>query len=103
MDKILALPMPALVAIGVLIVVQLTMQVLALIDAAKRPASGLTLPKWGWVVIIVLGEILGPIVYWVAGRKPAAAADTRAAVPAAARASDAADLLYSQRKDADRR
>ena len=103
MDKILALPMPALVAIGVLIVVQLTMQVLALIDAAKRPASGLTLPRWGWVVIIVFGEILGPIVYWVAGRKPAAAADTRAAVPAAARASDAAGLLYSQRKDADRR
>ena len=103
MDKILALPMPALVAIGVLIIVQLTMQVLALIDVAKRPSSGLTLPKWGWMVIIVLGEILGPIVYWVAGRKPAAAADTRGAVPAAARASDAADLLYGQRKDTDQR
>lgn len=103
MDKILALPTPALVVIGALIVVQLTLQVLALVDMAKRPASGLTLPKWGWAAIIVLGEILGPILYWVAGRKPAAAADNRSAVPAGTRASDAADLLYGQRKDADGR
>ena len=103
MDKILALPMPALVAIGALIVVQLTMQVFALVDVAKRPAAGLTLPKWGWVAIIVLAEILGPIVYWVAGRKPAAATDVRTAIPAGTRASDAADLLYGARKDADAR
>jgi hypothetical protein len=53
------------------------------------------------VAIIVLAEILGPIVYWVAGRKPAAATDVRAAIPAGTRASDAADLLYGARKDAD--
>jgi hypothetical protein len=103
MDKIMALPVPALAAIGVLILVQLTLQVLALIDVAKRPAAHLTLPRWGWVAIIVLGEILGPIVYWVAGRKPAPAVETRPGVPADMRASDAADLLYGTRADADKR
>jgi hypothetical protein len=103
MDKILALPMPALVGIGLLIVVQLTLQVLALVDLAKRPAAGLTLPKWGWAVIIIIGEILGPIVYRVAGRKLAAASEARSTIPAAARATTAADLLYGERKDADGR
>jgi hypothetical protein len=100
MDKLLALPMPALIGLGVLFVVQLSLQIIAVVDAVRRPAEGLTLPKWAWIAIIVLGEILGPIIYFVAGRKPAAATDVRPSQPTAARAADAADLLYGERKDA---
>jgi hypothetical protein len=39
----------------------------------------------------------------VAGRKPAAASEARSTIPAAARATTAADLLYGERKDADGR
>jgi hypothetical protein len=103
MDKLLALPTAALVAIGVLIVVQLSLQVFAIVDVVRHQAERLTLPKWGWVAIIVLGEILGPIIYFVAGRKPAPVAEIASPVPAASRAETAADALYGARGDADRR
>jgi len=103
MGKLLELPVVALVAIGVLIVVQLSLQVFAVVDVVKRRAEQLTLPKWGWVAIIVLGEILGPIIYLVAGRKPTPAAEIAPQRPAASRAENAADALYGSRKDADPR
>jgi hypothetical protein len=103
MDKLLALPTAALVAIVVLVVVQLSLQVFAIVDLVRRQAERLTLPKWGWVAIIVLGEILGPIIYLVAGRKPAAAVDVAPQGSTAARAANAADALYGAPKDADRR
>ena len=103
MDKLLALPTAGLVAIGVGIVVQLGLQVSALVDVVKRPADRLTLPKWAWAAIIVLGEILGPIIYFVAGRRPAPVAEASSQRSAATRAESAADALYGARKDADPR
>jgi hypothetical protein len=103
MEKLLALPTAALVALGVLLVVQLSLQVFAIVDVVKRTAQQLTLPKWVWVAIIVLGEILGPIIYLVAGRKPAAAAEVAARGNASARGANAADALYGAPKDIDPR
>lgn len=103
MDKLLALPVAALVGLGALVVVQVSLQVFAVVDVVKRGADELTLPKWGWVAIIVLGEILGPIIYLVAGRKPAPVAEVAPHRPAASRAENAADALYGARKDADPR
>lgn len=103
MEKLLALPTAVLVAIGALVIVQLSLQVFAIVDLVRCPTERLTLPKWAWAAIIVLGEILGPIIYLVAGRKPAPAVDAAPSAPAASRATDAADVLYGARKDAEDR
>ena len=49
-----------------LILIQLALMVFALIDLGKRQMT--RGPKWMWVLIIVFGELLGPIVYFVIGR-----------------------------------
>jgi hypothetical protein len=103
MDKLLALPTPALVAIVALVVVQLSLQVYGIVDVVRRPVERLTLPKWAWAAIIVLGEILGAVIYLVAGRRPAPAVDVASTRAVAARAESAADALYGAPRDADRR
>ena len=104
MDKLLALPPAALVAIGVLVVVQLVLDVIALVDLYRLPRAEVVFDnKWVWVAIIVLVNTIGAILYLVIGRKPAAAAEVRPSGPTAVRGADAADMLYGSRKDADRR
>ena len=50
-----------------LVLLQLGLQIWALVDLARREATNG--PKWLWAVIIILGELLGPVVYFIAGRK----------------------------------
>jgi hypothetical protein len=100
MDKLLALPVAALIALGALLVVQVVLDVVALVDLYKRPNDQLTIAyKWVWVAIILLISTIGAILYLVIGRKPAAAVEARPAAPAAARAANAADALYGARED----
>lgn len=49
------------------ILIQLALMVAALLDLRKRPAT--RGPKWMWVVIIVLVNLIGPIAYFVVGRE----------------------------------
>ncbi len=51
-----------------LIVLQLALQAAAIIDLVRRERvrGG---NKWIWGAVIVLGEMLGPLVYFVAGRE----------------------------------
>jgi hypothetical protein len=49
------------------IVLQLGLQIWALVDLARREATNG--PKWLWAVIIIAGELLGPVIYFIAGRK----------------------------------
>ncbi|HTX78736.1 MAG TPA: PLD nuclease N-terminal domain-containing protein [Longilinea sp.] len=50
-----------------LLLLQLGLQILSLVDLARREhTKG---PKWLWAIIIVLGEMLGPIVYLLFGRE----------------------------------
>jgi hypothetical protein len=93
-------PVAGLVAIGVMILVQLTLDVVAFVDLYRRPVEQVTTgKKWLWVVIILGVSTIGAILYLVAGRKPAPAADVPPTTPAAARAADAADLLYGKSID----
>ena len=46
--------------------VQLVLMIVALVDLAKREKT--RGPKWLWALIIIFGELLGPIVYLVFGR-----------------------------------
>jgi hypothetical protein len=52
-----------------LIAVQLTLQVYALVDLARRDAVR-SAPRWLWAVIILGGNLIGAIVYLVIGRHP---------------------------------
>ncbi len=61
------LPAAALVAIGVLVAIQLALQLFSLIDLARRPR----VPggrKWVWVLVIIIGNLLGVIIYLALGR-----------------------------------
>ncbi len=51
-----------------IILLQLILMVVALVDLSKRERVR-WLPKWGWALIIILGELLGPIVYFILGRE----------------------------------
>jgi hypothetical protein len=58
--KILPLLIPVLL-------IQFGMQIYALIDLYRQPqVKG---SKWVWAVVIILGEILGPIIYFIFARK----------------------------------
>ena len=49
-----------------LVLIQLGLMVFALIDLSKREKT--RGPKWMWVLIIIFGELVGPIIYFVVGR-----------------------------------
>ncbi len=50
-----------------LILLQLALMAFALVDLARRERT--RGPKWLWAIVIVLGELLGPIVYLLLGRE----------------------------------
>ncbi len=49
------------------LVLQLGLQIVALVDLARRETT--RWPKWVWAVIIIAGEMLGPILYFLLGRQ----------------------------------
>ncbi|NLS78644.1 MAG: PLDc_N domain-containing protein [Chloroflexi bacterium] len=50
-----------------IVVLQLILMVVALLDLVRRERT--RGPKWMWALIIVAGELLGPIAYLVFGRE----------------------------------
>lgn len=60
------LPPAARVALVVLVVVQLVLQVSALLDLRRR--TGVRFGrKWLWLLVIIGGSVLGPILYFAFG------------------------------------
>jgi uncharacterized membrane protein len=51
-----------------LVLLQLTLMIVALVDLIRREKTRF-LPKWVWAFVIVLGELIGPIVYLIFGRE----------------------------------
>jgi hypothetical protein len=90
------LPPALLIGLGVAVLVQVTLDVLALVDLYRRPVSGVALGnKWVWVAIIVLVNVLGAILYFAVGRRPAAQTDEAAPTSLRTKA-DVADALYGK-------
>jgi hypothetical protein len=105
MDAILsAVPVWGLVALGVLAVVQITLDVIALVDLYRRPIDQVVFAnKWIWVAVVLLVNTIGAIVYLVAGRKPAVLTDDATpSGPTSVRTEDVADTLYGPRDGTDR-
>ena len=88
-------------------VVQITLDVIALLDLSRRPVDQVVLGnKWIWVAVVLLVNTVGAILYLVAGRRPAVIAENAApsASPSespSARIEDIADALYGPRDDTD--
>jgi hypothetical protein len=49
------------------VVIQLGLLIAALVDLIRREQT--RGPKWVWALVIILVNIIGPIIYFVAGRK----------------------------------
>jgi hypothetical protein len=93
-----------LVAIGVLLVVEITLDVIALVDLYRRPVDQVVFAnKWIWLAIILLVNTVGAIIYLVVARKPAVLTDDASrARPKSVGSDDIADTLYGPRDDTDR-
>jgi len=50
-----------------LVLLQLTLMIVALMDLIRREKT--KGPKWIWVLVIVFGELIGPIIYFIFGRE----------------------------------
>ena len=84
-----------LVGIGVLVLLQLTLMVAALVSVLRRPAESLRGPKWLWILVIIFGELVGPILYFALARKPEQVDIAPVAVAETPqRAESVADVLY---------
>jgi hypothetical protein len=77
-----------------LVVVEFGLLAAAWIVLFRSPAERLTLPKWAWALLCLI-QFVGPIVFFVAGRKPAAMADTSVTDPSTT-ASTVIDSLYGR-------
>jgi DMSO reductase anchor subunit len=50
-----------------ILAIQLGLMIFALVDLIRRERT--RGPKWVWALIIVFGELIGPIIYFVLGRE----------------------------------
>jgi len=50
-----------------ILIIQLVLIVVALLDLSKRTETNG--PRWLWVVIIIFLNMLGPVLYFLVGRK----------------------------------
>jgi len=62
--EILQKYLPLLVPV---LLLQLVLMIAALVDILRREKT--RGPKWLWVLIVVFGEMIGPILYFVIGRE----------------------------------
>ncbi|MEO5534630.1 MAG: PLD nuclease N-terminal domain-containing protein [Pseudolysinimonas sp.] len=84
--------------LGVLAVVQIALDVVALVSLARRPRASVTFGnKWIWVAIILLVNMIGAILYLAIGRASAPPAELApAAPPSSAARKSVADALYGE-------
>lgn len=95
-----SLPPAVLAALAALVVVQIGLEAYALVRLFKTPDDRLVLgKKWPWVVIILFVNLIGAVIFLVAGRTPAPAEEPRAGDgrPVTDRAARAADVLYGDK------
>jgi len=103
--NVVGVPGWLLVVLGLLAAAQITLDIIALLDLSRRPTEQVVFGnKWIWVVIVLLVNTVGAIIYLVAGRKPAPIAENAPpSAPPSARIENIADTLYGPRHDTDPR
>lgn len=100
-----AVPPWGLVALGVLVVLEITLDVIALVDLYRRPLDQVVFAnKWIWLAIVLLVNTFGAIIYLVAGRRPAVLTNNMPPSESpSVRTDNIADALYGPRDGAGRR
>jgi len=95
-----ATPVALLVALGIVLVLEIALDVIALVDLVRRPVERVTLGnKWIWAAVIVLVNLIGAILYFAIGRRPAAAGGGAGAAKPSRSSAEIAEALYG---DSDR-
>jgi hypothetical protein len=91
-----AMPTGAVVALVVLALIELALVVFCIVDIVRQPAV-LGEHKWVWIVIVLLFNLIGSIIYLAIGRvqPPPPEAPTDSA-EVGSRVTAAADILYGQ-------
>lgn len=85
------------VVVGSLLAIQFTMVAIALVRLPRTTDDRVALlPRWAWVLVIVFGQLVGPIVFLAAGRRPAQV-EGAAPVRSDAAVARAVDVLYGDR------
>jgi hypothetical protein len=105
MDAIVSVvPAWGLLALGLLIIVEIALDVIALVDLYRRPVDHVVFAnKWIWLAIILLVNTVGAIIYLVVARKPAILTEDAApCAPTSVSVDIIADTLYGPRDDTDR-
>lgn len=99
-----AVPVWGLVALGILLVAEIALDVIALVDLYRRPVDQVTFAnKWIWLAIILLVNTIGAIIYLLAARKPAPLTDdVTPPATTSVRTDDIADALYGPRDESGR-
>lgn len=94
-----SVPLAVLVVLGIVLVAEIALDIVALVDLYRRPVARVTLGnKWVWVAVIVLINLIGAILYFAIGRKPAPPREEPATKPARS-AAEIADALYGRPDD----
>lgn len=55
--------------IAPLVAIQLILMLIALTDLIRRDPEQVKGSKWVWAPVIIIASMLGPIIYFVAGRR----------------------------------
>jgi DMSO reductase anchor subunit len=95
------LPLGVLIAVGALVLVQLGLQVTALVQLARITPDRVALGgrKWVWAIIIIFGELIGAIVWFAAGKTPVRAIESGSAAAGVPERQQAVDALYGRDGD----
>jgi hypothetical protein len=89
-----AMPPGVVVALVVLGLIELALVVFCIVDIVRRPAV-LGEHKWVWIVIVLLFNFIGSIIYLAIGRVQPPPPETRAEpAEVGGRVTAAADILY---------
>lgn len=88
-----ALPTGVLVAVGILVSAALVLDAIALIDLYRRPAELVAFAnKWIWLVLMLVLNVLGPVLYLLIGRKAASPPEGPATTGSASKQTGAIDV-----------
>ena len=89
-----SLPTGVLVGLGVVLLLEVALDVFALVDLIRRPVALVAFGnKWIWAALILLVTVIGAVLYLAVGRKPTPAVEQQVAAPKRSSA-EIAEALY---------